>query len=487
AHVLAALTTGVTLEESRLGYLADPGDWFFIVAGLVLCRRAWRLARDARQILPEDAQAVSGARKGWSRSLLAVTGLYALVVLGTGAVARYEASAHLLQPGVNPRLENEALLALNEGVMHSQKGDADAAERSFRKSLLLWEQLTAGKGAPRIYTENLVVTLYDLSLLSGRRGRADEEEAHLARAVALADGLGDEDASPEEFKESATDPKYRKLGVERLATAYLLLGQHQLKQPDESLRSAAAETLKKGIGYSERAVAESPDRPLLKHNLETARRMLDGLHEEALEREVESLLKQKRYADAVALWTRGVEEQEEKSRTGQDPVQALASLAYRLDRLAWLLAHCPERGGRDTKAAVAKARRATELRPDVGSYWRTLALVQYRNADLAECLATLDRTKGEAGELDATGWFVSAMAMHRLGRKDDARAAFGKAVEWLKAALHQAEDDALLRFEFELMRPALEALHREAEAVLEGRDPALRELSLDTGTGVNRT
>ena len=39
-----------------LWILVDPVDWFFVIAGVVLGLRAWRLADDARQILPEEMQ-----------------------------------------------------------------------------------------------------------------------------------------------------------------------------------------------------------------------------------------------------------------------------------------------------------------------------------------------------------------------------------------------------------------------------------------------
>jgi hypothetical protein len=36
----------------------------------------------------------------------------------------------------------------------------------------------------------------------------------------------------------------------------------------------------------------------------------------------------------------------------------------------------------------------------------------------------------------------------------------------------QAEDNALLRFQYESMRPALDALRREAGDLLDGKDPS---------------
>jgi hypothetical protein len=49
-----------------------------------------------------------------------------------------------------------------------------------------------------------------------------------------------------------------------------------------------------------------------------------------------------------------------------------------------------------------------------------------------------------------------------------------KAVEWVDERKRQAEDNPVLRFQYELMRPALESLRREAEDLLQGKDPADR-------------
>jgi hypothetical protein len=113
AHFLAARNTGSGLAGGTLWIPLDPVNWAFVIAGIVLCVRAWRLARDARHILPPDVQAVPTGRKVWARGLLTVTALYALAFLALAGVARYQTSAFLLQPGVDPQREQQALLALN--------------------------------------------------------------------------------------------------------------------------------------------------------------------------------------------------------------------------------------------------------------------------------------------------------------------------------------------------------------------------------------
>jgi tetratricopeptide (TPR) repeat protein len=531
AHLWAILTTGAGPAESQARVLADPVDWAFIVAGVVLSVRAWRLGGEARDMLPEEDQDLTAARKAWARGLLALTGVYALALLGFVAVVRYQASAYLLRPGVDARREHQALLALNEGAALANKGDLATAEQSFQRSLRLWEELTRGRPAPAAYRANLAMTLNNLGWVRQRQGRGAEAEQYYARAVALADELAGDPELDDAFKQTmagaraeladlrggelsklldeknraaarkyeeaqvqadrgaaeaeglfrgaialweevlpqATNDDYRRAAVARLATAYLQLGELlvQLGQ-----RPQAEAALRKGISYGEQAVALEPDRPLPRHNLEVARRMLDELSEEALQEEITRLCDAQHFAQAIDLCVRGIEDQERQARSGTDRGAAERRLAFRLDRFAWLLAHCPDERVRDTKAAVRQARRATDLQPDVGNYWYTLAAAQYRNGDWRDSLASLEKMKAKEGELDASGWFLAAMDRHQLGQKGEARAALRKGVEWVMEQQRKAEGNALLRLQYEMMRPGIEALRREAEGLIEGKDPA---------------
>jgi hypothetical protein len=108
----------------------------------------------------------------------------------------------------------------------------------------------------------------------------------------------------------------------------------------------------------------------------------------------------------------------------------------------------------------------------VGDYWYTLALAQYRNGDWRNSLASLEQVKALDAGFDATGWLLVAMNRHQLNQRAEARTALGKAVEWIKEQRRLAKGDALLRFEYERMRPALEALRQEAETLINGKDPA---------------
>jgi tetratricopeptide (TPR) repeat protein len=531
AHLLAARSAGAAPTGAGFCLLADPVDWAFIVAGALLCRRAWRLAGDAPHILPPEVPGPPTARRAWARALLGLTAAYALGLLIFAGISRYQTSTYLLQPGIDPRREQEALLAFNQGTAAAGRDDLAAAERSFQTSLRIWEELTKGPEVPPAYRANLGRTLYNLGWICHKKDRLDEAERYYEQVVAVGDRLAGDPLPDDEFRRclaearrvrnelsaerldkllrekdqravrayeeahvkarqgaaeaerlyaeaialweeilpQETSPENRRYAAIRLAGTHLELG--ELRQQLGKAREAEA-ALRKSVEYGEQAVALAPDRPLAKDNLELARQMLDQQHEQELQEEIAQLLAAERFADAAEVWQQRVAEQEEALRAGRDRAAATRRLAYRLDRLAWFLAHCPDGRVRDTQAAVKRARRATELQPEVGDYWYTLATAQYRNGDWRDSLASLERLKAREGEFAAADWLLVAMNRHRLKQRDEARGALRKAIEWMDERKRQAGDNPVLRFQFEMMRPGLESLRREAENLLEGRDPA---------------
>ena len=315
--------------------------------------------------------------------------------------------------------EHQALLALNEGVTHSDKKDFAAAEKSFQQSLRIWEDLASKPGAPSAYRANLAVTLRNLGWLCMRDSRDDEAEKYYSRVVQLADQLEhdpdlDDDtkktfaearavladlredkslnlleekekAAIRTYEEAQTsddpskaeglvrqaiaaweallprsdNPGYAKPATSRLATAYLWLAELQ-EQLDK--RSDSEVNLKKAIDYGERAVSLDPARPLPKHNLQVARRTLESLRSQAFHQEVDKFLRDERFREAIDLLKRSIKELEDQVNTGKNLETAVPALAYRLSRLAWLLAHCPDEHVRDTKASVDYARQAVNAR-----------------------------------------------------------------------------------------------------------------------------
>jgi tetratricopeptide (TPR) repeat protein len=527
AHLSAAQATA----GAQIWVLLDPIGWLFVIVGAAIALQAWRLAGDAQYILPPQLQVASKARKIGTGGLLAGTVVYAVAVLSLIAVYRYQASMHVMQPGVDPQREQEGLLAMNEGAAQANGGDLAAAEKSFQKSLRIWEDLTRGPSVPVSYRVNHAIALADMGWLRERQERADEAEKYYAEAVAMADKLAGgppldpqfektmanarlalmelrgnktskelEDkekqavhkfeqgqvkvqTSPaeaeglyqeaiglwEEILPQATNEKYRSAAPGNLASAYRQLGEVQRLL---GKRPQAEATFQKAITLGEQALRLDPDRPLARHNLDMARRAKASLREQALLDEINRLNEAQRFADALAVCTGSVSELEKEVRQAKDPEATRSRLAFRVDRLAWFLAHCPDAKIRDTKAAVMQARRATELQPDMIDYLYTLATAQYRNGDWRDCLASLDNVKGREGDLDAGGWFLVAMSKHQLKEQKESRMALRQAIAWLEAFEKQAKFNAVLRFQLEMMLPGLQALRREAETLIDGKAAA---------------
>jgi tetratricopeptide (TPR) repeat protein len=527
-HLLAVQNTGIDPATAKVWYLADPFDWALYLLGLVMAVRAWRLAREAPRILPPAAGTTSD---GWRLGLLGLTGAYTVALLGFAGHSRYEMSYEMFRPAPDWRsLVDEAQLAFVEGLDASRRDDHATAERCYRRALQLWEARAGRAGARPDDQFNIGITLYNLALVCHNTGRIDEAEQLYERVVALGDRVDDapgtdpsfarcvkrsrqvlddlrderterqlratdkqairkneeaqvkvkkgEAGAEEDFVEAialwedalkqAKVPDHVKYCTTRLATAYLMLAdvRQQLNKARE-----AEDALQKAISYGEEAVKSDPDGPAVKHNLEVARRMLDQQREEDLLQALERLVKVGRYADAAELLRKRVEEQEELLRTGQDREATARRLAFRLDRFALFLAHCPDKRVRDTKAAVRRARRATELQPDSVDYWYTLALVQYRNGEWKQSLESLEQLKAKEGEHSASDWFLIAMNRYRRNERKEAREAFQKADDWIEERKRQGEDDAGQRFQNEMMRPKLERQRREAEDLLNGKEP----------------
>jgi WD40 repeat protein/tetratricopeptide (TPR) repeat protein len=109
---------------------------------------------------------------------------------------------------------------------------------------------------------------------------------------------------------------------------------------------------------------------------------------------------------------------------------------------------------RDSAHALDLARRATELAPANIAYRCSLGIAQFRACRYSEAVATLEQSlTASKGRLDGINLFFLAMAHHRQGNPDGARAYFDRAVQWLgrKKSLsdHDAKELAVFRAEAE--------------------------------------
>jgi WD40 repeat protein/serine/threonine protein kinase/tetratricopeptide (TPR) repeat protein len=148
---------------------------------------------------------------------------------------------------------------------------------------------------------------------------------------------------------------------------------------------------------------------------------------------------------------------EERYRTALDLLAPLTAdepcraeyrvvLAYTHNVLAWLLASRPEQRPDDPARALASARQAVELEPQVPGYWNTLGMARYRTGDAKGAVAALQKTVDMDRGGYASTWFLLALAHARLGEREEARRWYDRAARWLEG---HVGDDELHRYQAE--------------------------------------
>jgi tetratricopeptide (TPR) repeat protein len=99
------------------------------------------------------------------------------------------------------------------------------------------------------------------------------------------------------------------------------------------------------------------------------------------------------------------------------------------NNLAWRLATGPA-ALRDPQQALDFARKAVASSPETAIFLNTLGVAEYRAGHLAEAITTLEKSLAASkGTSDAFDLFFLAMARYRLGRIDEARADFDRALK----------------------------------------------------------
>jgi superkiller protein 3 len=115
--------------------------------------------------------------------------------------------------------------------------------------------------------------------------------------------------------------------------------------------------------------------------------------------------------------------------------------------LAWVLATCSEVRFRDPTRAVALARNAVKLEPKNPEYANTLGVAHYRAGDWKAAIDALEKAVEVRKAGHSEDWFFLAMAHWRLGNKDEARACYDRAVQWMDK--NQRKNEGLRRFRAE--------------------------------------
>jgi tetratricopeptide (TPR) repeat protein len=120
------------------------------------------------------------------------------------------------------------------------------------------------------------------------------------------------------------------------------------------------------------------------------------------------------------------------------------------NELAWIFATCADLKLRDPVEAVKLARQAVKLAPTDAGAWHVLGWAHYSNGAWKDSIAafrkSMELDQAPKGG-DSHQWFGLAVAQWKLGQREEARAWYGKAVQWMEK--NSPKDEELLRFRAE--------------------------------------
>ncbi len=182
------------------------------------------------------------------------------------------------------------------------------------------------------------------------------------------------------------------------------------------------------------AVRLQPDSALYHNNLGVALQKLDELDEAIAEYRITAQL-QPKFADPHM----GLGEIFEFQGKRDEAIAAFSS-ASRLEpdsadahyHVAWAMLKKPDCSAHERTEALEHARRAVALAPKDASFLTALALAEYRAGHWAESIAAAEQSIAGTKGVDASNWFLLAMALRRKGENDTARKWFDKAVTWTR-------------------------------------------------------
>jgi serine/threonine protein kinase/Flp pilus assembly protein TadD len=309
-------------------------------------------------------------------------------------------------------LEYQCDLAVSLGnlgrVLHS-RGRPDEAERAYRRALDLLHKLVGRRPEEPRYQDQLGAALNNLAELLGGRGDAAQDQRLL------------EQAARHQWAALEGRPR-RAIYRIHLANHLARLGRTLMRLEEYA---KADKAYRQAIALCEKLADDFPKVP--DHHREIA----------SLADELGNLLDLTGHdaeAEKVYRRTLAVREKLVKDFPGQ---------ARDRRDLAWFLANCPNRRLRNPDRAVSLAREAVGLAPRGGDCWRTLGVAHYRAGDWQAAVTALNRATGLRSGGDSAEWFFLAMAHWQLGEKQQARAWYDRAIQWMNA--NQPRDETLRR------------------------------------------
>ncbi|AMV36618.1 protein kinase domain-containing protein [Planctomyces sp. SH-PL62] len=201
----------------------------------------------------------------------------------------------------------------------------------------------------------------------------------------------------EQVEEFGSAPSSQPAARESLARCHARLGELQL----ESRRhEEAVASLEQAVAVLQRLAADFPRVPRYKRDLARLHELLSRLFWET-----------DRPEDSEAAL---------KTAYQLDPKRE-AFEQIRLNNIAWYLVTTPDLSSRNPSRAVELAELVVANVPDAWACWNTLGVARYRNGDWDGARAAFERSLELNADDRAFDGFGLAMALWRLGRKDEAR------------------------------------------------------------------
>jgi serine/threonine protein kinase len=270
------------------------------------------------------------------------------------------------------------------------------AEDSYREASVLCEKYVGDFPSIPVYRIKLSAGYANLVRLLERRGQSEEATRVCRRALDLYARVA------ARLPADPADPGIARAAEELRA---VLINNRRPPEIEQGYRQA--------LGLSEEQAARFPT--LLGHQFLAAywHEQLGGL-----------LASLGRKGEAAHAYGRALSHYE--AALGLNPNHVAS-----LNRLSWLLATCQDEHVRDAGRAVELAKKAVGLARRAGNLRTTLGVAHYRAGDWEAARAALVQATELRGGGDGFDWLFLAMANGRLGQRDEARAWYRQAAEWI--------------------------------------------------------
>jgi serine/threonine protein kinase/tetratricopeptide (TPR) repeat protein len=291
----------------------------------------------------------------------------------------------------------------DQGALWEAARQTREAEQAYRRALAVRRQLADEAPQAPIYRSHQASTLHHLGILLQDAGRRREAEAAYRQGLTLLEKLAAD--FPDE-----PDYPYRLAAIQN-SLGVLFQAAGRVQEAESSYRQA--------LTLLDKLADEFPEDAGFQRQQAVGRLNLGNLFAAA-----------GRPGDAVKSYREGLK---------IDPADAAL-----YDALAWLLATCPEPTVYDPGRAVELAKRAVELAPQVGGYWKTLGVAHGGAGDYKAVVPALERSIELRKGANSFDWFYLAAAHAQLGDKAKANECYRRGVRLMEE--NRSEDEGLRRF-----------------------------------------